>query len=859
MNKNALKTFAVNARKNLIAAVKNRAYEYGIDATGFGERKATVINGRPLSSTEVEQRAKLVAEIEANGYEQVMEEAAYTWFNRFIALRYMEVNRYLPSRIRVFTNEAGEFDPEILKRVDELDFIGEQEQQKVYDFIENSDRDGLFKFLIIAQCNALHTLLPCMFEPLSDYTELLFPANLLLENSVLADMVNTIPEEDWYDQVQIIGWLYQYYNSEFKDETYAELKKKAKLTKEKIPAVTQLFTPDWIVRYMVENSLGRLWYEGHPDEAMKSAWKYYLDEAEQEAEVQTQLDAIKAEYAGIKPEQIKVMDPSMGSGHVLVYAFDVLMQIYLSQGWREREAAKSIVENNLYGIDIDKRAYQLAYFAVMMKARSYSRNILKEDVTDHLCVIRESNHFDYDCLDLFGKNSTIAKRLVEELIDAKEYGSILMLKTPFAHMQLLQKQLAEIENTEYENYLDYAHKEILIDSFKPLLKQAILLADKYDAVITNPPYMTPTPKQKPYVEKNYPDSKADLFAVFIEKCQSMTNNNRFYAMITMQSWMFLSSFEKLRVKMMHVDTINMAHLGARAFDEIGGEVVQTTAFARRKSNLPNYKGVYCLLIEPKSEQGKCDMFFEGINRYCARQSNFKKIPGSPIAYWVSEQLLKVFEQKKIGDYAYPKQGLATGDNNRFLRYWFEVCFSNVFFNCTSHHESTSSDIRWYPCNKGGSFRRWYGNNDYVVDWENDGNRIKNFFGENGKLRSRPQNIDFYFKKGITWSTLSSGGLSMRFSPEGFLFETKGSVCFMKNNNNLLYLLGLVNSKIVDQVLFVLSPTLDYHEGPMSKVPVIISNEKHDYVDVKVKENIILSKKDWDSFETSWDFKKHPLI
>ena len=794
MNKNALKTFAVNARKDLIAAVKNRAYEYGIDATGFGERKATVINGRPLSSTEVEQRAKLVAKIQAAGFEHVMEEAAYTWFNRFIALRYMEVNRYLPSRIRVFTNEAGEFDPEILKRVDELDFIGEQEQQKVYDFIENSDRDGLFKFLIIAQCNALHTLLPCMFEPLSDYTELLFPANLLLENSVLADMVNTIPEEDWYDQVQIIGWLYQYYNSEFKDETYAELKKKAKLTKEKIPAVTQLFTPDWIVRYMVENSLGRLWYEGHPDEAMKSEWKYFLDEAEQEAEVQTQLDAIKAEYAGIKPEQIKVMDPSMGSGHVLVYAFDVLMQIYLSQGWREREAAKSIVENNLYGIDIDKRAYQLAYFAVMMKARSYSRNILKEDVTDHLCVIRESNHFDYDCLDLFGKNSTIAKRLVEELIDAKEYGSILMLKTPFAHMQLLQKQLAEIENTEYENYLDYAHKEILIDSFKPLLKQAILLADKYDAVITNPPYMTPTPKQKPYVEKNYPDSKADLFAVFIEKGISLTKQLGFNSMVTMQSWMFLSSFEKLRSRLIKTyDITNLLHMDNMVMHIAFG----TAVGIYRNSHITGFKGTYNQVLN----KNIIDDGYERPNEFPVTENrynqistdNFKKIPGSPIAYWLSPNYLRIFiEGKRLGELADSKQGIATADNNRFLREWFEVEFSNINFNAKSHNDAIESNAIWYPYNKGGEFRKWYGNNEFVVNWHNDGAELRAY------KKSVIRNPNYYFRDCFSWSLISSSVAAFRYKPHGQIFDVAGMSCF--STKALFYLLGLCNTNIVMEIL-----------------------------------------------------------
>lgn len=859
MNKNAIKTFAITARKNLISAVKKKAYEYGIDESGFGERTATVIGGRPLSNSEIRQREKLVAKIQTAGFEQVMEEAAYTWFNRFIALRYMEVNRYLPSRIRVFTNEAGEFDPEILKRTDELDFIAEDDKPRLYEFIENSDNEGLFKFLIIAQCNALHALLSAMFEEISDYTELLFPSNLLLKTSVLAEMVVSIPEEDWQDQVQIIGWLYQFYNSELKDETYAELKKKAKLTKEKIPAVTQLFTPDWIVRYMVENSLGRLWVEGHPDEAMKSEWKYYLEEAEQEAEVQARLDAIRAEYAAIKPEEIKVMDPSMGSGHILVYAFDVLMQIYLSQGWNERDAAQSIVENNLYGIDIDKRAYQLAYFAVMMKARSYSRRILTQDVKCNLCAIRESNGFDKSSLSLFGKSEGIAKRLVEEFVDAKEYGSILIIKTSMEDLMMLQKQLQKIEETVYEDIVSIAYQNEIKQAFKPLLNQAIALAQKYDVVVTNPPYMSPTPKQKPYVEKNYPDSKSDLFAVFIEKCQSMTNNNRFYAMITMQSWMFLSSFEKLRVKMMQVDTINMAHLGARAFDEIGGEVVQTTAFARRKSNLPNYKGVYCRLIEPKSEQDKCDMFMDGINCFFAMQSNFKKIPGSPIAYWVGIKLIEAFENGiEIRELASVPKGLSTGSVDKFMRDWYEVNYDSINFNITDTAETLNTTDKWFPYAKGGPYRRWAGNLEYVVNWKNDGYEVKHFVDENGKQRSRPQNTRYYFKPCITYSAITSNKLSLRFI-NNCIFGGGGDSMHILNSHQFEYIFAFMNTSLQSELLKIISPTINFEVEHLKKLPVIYDDSYNAIIKTIVSENVMLSNQDWDSFETSWDFKRHPLI
>ena len=860
MNKNAIKTFAINARNNLIGAVKKKAYEYGIDENSFGERNATVIDGRPLSSSEVTQRAKLVAKVQAAGFEQVMEEAAYTWFNRFIALRYMEVNRYLPSRIRVFTNEAGEFDPEILKRVDELDFIGEQEQQQVYDFIENSDRDGLFKFLIIAQCNALHDLLPAMFEEISDYTELLFPPNLLLANSVLADMVNTIPEEDWRDQVQIIGWLYQYYIAEPKDERINAHKK---YKREDVPFVTQLFTSDWIVRFMVENSLGRLWYEGHPDEAMKSAWKYYLDEAEQEAEVQTQLDEIKKEYAAIKPEEIKIIDPSMGSGHVLVYAFDVLMQIYLSQGWREREAAKSIVENNLYGIDIDERAYQLAYFAVMMKARSYSRNILKEDVTDHLCVIRESNHFDYDCLDLFGKNSTIAKRLVEELIDAKEYGSILMLKTPLAHMQLLQKQLAEIENTEYENYLDYAHKEILIYSFKPLLKQAILLADKYDAVITNPPYMNASLMPdllKKYVNDYYADYKSDMFAVFTKKTNELCKTNGHIGLLMPYVWMFISSYEKMRIWLNN--NLNITSLVQLEYNAFEAACVPVAALTLCKTN-NKFSGEYVRLSEFKGSENQAPKTIEAVNnpncgyRFRTNQTNFKKIPGSPIAYWASKNIITAFEKNNtISEFGRSSKGIITGNNDKYLSQWWEIQLPNINFCCEKCEDLNNTSEKWYPCCKGGDSRKWYGNLFSTVDWQDNGHRIMN----NAKVESRHAQ-DYYdyikFRPTIGWSSVTSGKPTFRYY-NNCLAEHAGMVFYMHSEEDVFFYLALLNSTVSKAFLQILSPTINYNAGEIGNIPII--KPKNTETINSISELLVnKSKIDWDSFETSWDFKKHPLV
>ena len=838
MNKNALKTFAIWARVQLMEAVKLKAYEYGIDENGYGDERATVLNGRALSNAEAEQRAELVAQIKRKGFNQVVEEVAYTWFNRFIALRYMEVNGYLPTRIRVFSNENGAFDPEILKQATSIELEG-IDKNTIYDFIDKQDNEGLFKYLVIAQCNSLNHNLPGMFEKINNYTELLFPNKLLADGSVAEQMVSTIPEDDWKDQVQIIGWLYQFYNSELKDETYAQLAKKVKLTKEKIPAVTQLFTPDWIVRYMVENSLGRLWYEGHPDDSMKAEWKYYLDEAEQEPEVQKQLDEIKKKYSSIKPEEIKIIDPCMGSGHILVYAFDVLMQIYLSQGWNERDAAKSIIENNLYGIDIDDRAYQLAYFAVMMKARSYSRRILNQKANCNLSAIVETNDFNEDYLELFGLLKGVAKNLVDEFYNAKEYGSILNVKTPLAHLRSLEEKLNEIENEVYDNFYDSIRQSGLITVFKPILKQAFLLAQKYDAVITNPPYMSPSPVQKPFVEKNYPDSKGDLFAVFIEKCQSLTDKNKFYAMITMQSWMFLSSFEKLRAKMMLTDTINMAHLGARAFDEIGGEVVQTAAFVRRSSKIENYSGIYYRLVEQKSETGKQNTFLKHKNKYIANQNNFKKITGKPIAYWVSNSFINLFSEKQLGELCYVKKGMSTANDDAFLRQWQEVSQTNV-------------GTKWFKITKGGEFRKWYGNRSFYVNWEDDGRDLRNF--EKSVLR----NIQYYFKESICWNYISaSRPLAFKYY-DGFAY-TAAAPC-VQSNNHLLYAMGFGNSTVASHIIMLIGgATLTYEIGEVAKLPYIIDSNNIDNVEKIVDKNIQISQTDWDSFETSWDFKKHPLI
>ena len=856
MDKNAIKKFAVWARRALIERVSQKAMQYGIEEHNILPAGVDSVNGKVLTDTEKAQRRALIAQIQAKDYKEVMEEVAYTWFNRFIALRFMEVNGYLPSHVRVFTDEENHFKPQIIDEALHLDLDG-LDMDKVYAFKNANQTEELYKYLLITQCNALNSVLPGMFQRISDYTELLLPDNLLREGSVLEQMVENIPEEDWRDAVQIIGWLYQYYNAEKKDEVFAALKKNVKITKENIPAATQLFTPDWIVRYMVENSLGRLWVEGHPNDTLKADWKYYLEEAPQEPEVETQLAAIRKEYAVLTPDKIKCIDPCCGSGHILVYLFDLLMQIYESYGYTTREAVESIVQNNLYGLDIDDRAAQLAYFAVMMKARQYDRRFLRRGTQPHVYAIQESNGVDHYALEYFCNGDAKLKAAMDSILkdmkDAKEYGSILTVAP--VDFGALYARFDEVIGDINLN------KNAVLTQLLPLAQAAEALAQKYDVVVTNPPYMGSSnmgAKLAEYVKKNYPDSKSDLFAVFIESCGQMTKQNGYQAMITQHAWMFLSSFEKLRAKLMLKDTVNMAHLGARAFDEVGGEVVQTTSFVLRRSHLANCKGTYCRLIEPTSEQGKEELFLSGKNRYITQQSNFSKIPGSLVAYWISSKIFNIFATSKmLYDVAKPRQGLATSDNDRFLKLWYEVDVCKIGFTIKNIDDPNKFYYKWFPCTKGGSFRRWYGNNEYIINWENDGFEIKEYAAKLYKNYTRTiKNIPFYFQRGLTWSTIASGLFALRYVPDGFIFETKGAMCYVEDKY-LYNVLALYNTCVIQNFLAVVSPTLDYHEGPLGRTPIILNDDK--IVRELAKKCVEYSMSDWDSFETSWDFKQHPLV
>ena len=856
MDKNAIKKYAVWARRELIERVSQRALVYGITAKDAGDPNAESVNGHLLSQAEKRQRQALIRNIKEKGYEQVMEEVAYTWFNRFAALRFMEVNGYLPSHIRVFTNDAGEFKPQILAEAIHLELDG-LDMNKVYELESANKSEELFKYLLIVQCNALNSILPGMFQRIEDYTELLLPDYLLREGSVIEQMVTTIPEEDWTDQVQIIGWLYQYYNTEPKDKVFADLKKNIKITKENIPAATQLFTPDWIVHYMVENSLGRLWLEGHPNDALKSEWKYYLDEAEQEPEVQAQLADIRKEYAALKPEEIRVIDPCMGSGHILCVLFDVLVRIYEDYGYTAREAAVKIVENNLWGLDIDERAAQLSYFAVMMKARQYDRRFFTRKVQPHVYAIEESNSITSAPMHDMGMNLSQeeygeavkqAMRLVEEMHDAKEYGSIIHV-TP-CDWDLLRR-FAVPREEEGQLHLDI-HGEIEASTrLQKLIDIGEALAQKYDAVITNPPYMgngNMGGKLATYVKKNYNDGRNDLFGVFILRCMGYCKKTGFQAMITQHQWMFLSSYEKVRSEVMNRCIVNMAHLGARAFDEISGEVVQTTSFVISQRLIPAYRGLFVKLTDYSGEQEKASAFLGEAQKYCSSMSGFKDLPGFPMVYWIGDKLKRLFRQPSSDSVIALREGIHTGKNDEFLRLWQEVSWNEVVLSASSEEDVDKRGV-WVPYNKGGTFRKWYGNNDLVIGFDADHrNRMAQLSGH-----VRPSQ-SLYFKRGGTWSALASGKFGLRYYPDGFLFDSKGQVAV---GDKYLEIITLFNLKAYQILADMLMPTLDYKCGDVKKLPYC-KVKSTQFVELG-KSCIALSKEEYDSYETSWDFEKHPMV
>lgn len=851
MDKNAIKKYAVWARNELISRVSQKALQYGISEKETDYDDVQSINGVVLSSDERNQRRSLIAKIKKDGYSQAMEEASYTWFNRFIALRYMEVNGYIPSRVRVFTDDENAFKPQIIDEAIHLEIDG-LDMEKVYEFKEGNKTDELYKYLLITQCNALGKVLPGMFTKISDYTQLLFPDNLLREGSVIEQMISMIPEDDWKDQVQIIGWLYQYYNTELKDKVFADLKKNIKISKENIPVATQQFTPDWIVRYMVENSLGRLWAEGNgkPDDA---DWKYYLEEAEQEESVKEQLEEIRKEYNGISPEQITFIDPCMGSGHILVYAFDVFMDIYRAYGYTEREATSLIIQKNLYGLDIDERAYQLAYFALMMKARQYDRRFLTRKDDDGNPVVITPNLSDFKDISIDANNlEGELKRFVEQFKNEDTYGSVLEIDS--FDIDRINSFVEEFE----ENFDTIGYKEKL----EKMLAVYRTLSQKYDICCTNPPYMGSSGMNttlSDFVKKNYPNSKSDLFSVFIEHGFDMTKATGYMCMVTMQSWMFLSSFEEMRTKILKQHTItNLMHME----NMVMGIAFGTAVTIFNNKSVKGYKGTYNhIKFEDIDKETAIPIEFPVIkNRFAQVSSeNFSKIPGSPVAYWVSENFVNVFKNEKLGNIARARSGAKTGKNEIFIKLWWEINENKIYITCSSFKECVDCKKKWFPYNKGGNARQWYGNRELVVDFENGGENIKDYSLKHGTsidLNAK----DVYFKQGITWTALTSSKNTFRFSPDGSAFDSnKGPMLFNNDISLIYYILGYLISPISHFIVKVLNPSLSLQNGDVDNLPIIIDKTNKPIIVKLVQENISLSKIDWDSFETSWDFEKHPFI
>lgn len=897
MDKSAIRNFAIEARKMLMKSAETEAGFYGVTKNGckspiqkgndFEVYETIAGTENRIYGADIKRRENLVRAVETLGFEQVMEETAYTWFNRIIAIRFMEVNDYLPTRVRVLSSETGSNTPDIVTQSLDVDLnMAPEELDKVQKAKDENRYDDAFRMLFIKQCNELNAILPGLFEKTDDYMELLLKLSYT-SDGVVRMLVDSIDENNFNveteGQVEIIGWMYQYYNTELKAEVFGR-PSGAKIRKEDIPAATQLFTPNWIVRYMVENSVGRVWIDhlravnpsiNEKEKAEEFGWKYYLPEAEQEDSVAEKLVEIRDDYARLAPKDITCIDPCMGSGHILVYMFDVLMDIYRSEGFSERDAVFSILENNIRGLDIDKRAYQLSYFALMMKARGYNRTFFrgKQDeegnrrfVEPMVLAIEESNTINLEQLKYFGanlneieKNNAINQMqgLLEALRDAKEYGSILAVDNYDWELLL---EFADSENTDGQISFDTLGIELTQSQMKRLICQGRIMSNKYCVVSTNPPYMgisNSNAKLNAFVKKNYPDSKVDLFVVFIERCGDMLLKNGIQAMITQHSWMFISSFEELRMKVLNMDFINLLHLGARAFDEIAGEVVQTVTWTMRRSSNENYKCVYCRLVDGTSENSKREIYLSTDLRYVASKESFTNIPGSPIAYWLGRGMIDLFAlPKNVGMIAEPRMGLTTGQNNKYLRLWYEVDFSDIGIS-QNRMTAQLSKLRWFPYDKGGEYRKWYGNRDYVVDWYNDGYEMQTTMHPDGKrIWAHNFNLEYNFRPHISWNDIVTGRLAFRLFEEGFLFDSSSATAFM--SEELIYrLLGYLNSNVVDYMSKVLNPTLHFKLGDFSKLPY----DEWGGLGIEdiSKECVELCKNDWDSYETSWDFKKNPLV
>ena len=850
MNKTAIKNYAVWARNELIKQVTQKAYEYEVTSDSVPSLNTVSVNGRLLSNDEKNQLNDLIVQVNKNGFIHVVEEIAYTWFNRFIALRYMEVNNYLPQKVRIFTNENNEFKPEILTEAIHLD-LDNLDKQKVFDYIQNNNQEDLYKYLLLTICNDMNKYLPDMFTSIKDYKALLLPDNLLKEDSVLDRLIKDIDEDSFKDQVQIIGWMYQYYISERHDEVINILKGTVK--KEDIPAATQLFTTDWVVRYMVDNSLGRYWIERNPNSELKNKLEFLATSKD---------GTIPFVDDPKKPEEITFIDPCMGSGHILVYAFDVLMEIYRECGYSDRDAAQSIIENNLYGLDIDERAYQLSYFSIMMKGRSYSRRILTSNIKNNISNIIETN--DINSLSYYGMNETdemkeMSDYLLHAFKDALELGSLCIIKDKDYDSYL--NQIQQIHDTSEYTLDSMEWMDKTYYTINKLVKQAKILSKKYSATTTNPPYLSKMEGVlKKYVTTKYKDYSSDLFAVFIRRNFDLTEERGYLGFMTPFVWMFIKSYEKLRDYILSNKSIStLAQMEYSAYEEATVPICSFVLSNNKTNNigyyfrLSDFKGgmeVQKQKVLEAIQNKDCGYFYE------TNSNNFSKIPGSPIAYWCNKRITETFSEKSLGDYGDSRKGMATGFNDEFVRIWTEIKYKKIGFELT-REKAAQSKYKWFPYANGGNFRKWYGNNYYVVNWEQDGYRLQTEKVEDGsRIRAVNLNLDYIFNENIVWNSITSSENSFRFNKKGYLFSSASNAWFGENK---YYNLGFLNSKVSRYLKLVINPTLNANPGDISKLPIIIDENKKLEAEEKVEGCISLSRSDWDSFETSWDFEIHPLI
>jgi type II restriction/modification system DNA methylase subunit YeeA len=867
MNTANLKAYAPKARRDFIAAVSKQAEKYGVTAKAIHPVQTTgdvcVVNGRPFPSRLALRIRKLGELVKRSGFEQTMEQVAYSWFNRIIAIRYMELHDYLGHGRRVLSHQGHPTGFQILDECADITYgqggqLPHLSQAKVLELkLDGTKDEELYRELLLAQCHALHQAMPFLFETVDDETELLLPENLTKTDSLLHDLVTEIPEADWAN-IEIIGWLYQFYISEKKDQVIGKVVKS-----EDIPAATQLFTPNWIVKYMVQNSLGAQWLATYPDSPLKAQMEYYIEPAEQTDAVNAQLKEITPE--SLNPEEITLIDPASGSGHILVEAYDLFKAIYLERGYRLRDIAQLILENNLFGLDIDQRAAQLTGFALMMKGRKDDRRFFERGLKLNVMALVDSTGLDADTL-IHGVDLTQYGLQAEDLTELKAlfdhattFGSLIQVPRELSEKLFSLKKVSEATSQDM-----FVSEELR--RLGPLVQQAEILAAQYDAVVANPPYMGSGAMNalvKKFTKVSYPDGKNDLFTCFIDRGYTFAKYFGHNAMVTMQNWMFLTSFETMRKRLLRDKTIRtMAQIGYNSFPSMNSKVAQATVFSLANNSISGFVSAFINLNNAPQSADKNVVFLahDPANRFEVSANEFEKIPGSPVAYWAKDEIRNIFSASTfIKDVAPVKQGLATSDNERFIRLWHECDFEKLSLHCVSIEETKGYRHKWYPHNKGGEFRKWFGNNYYVVNWQNNGEELWAYTstlnqGSNVRLKSR----EYYFKESATWSDVTSGAVSSRYIPSGFIFDTTGPSIFDDSKYGVKFYVGLLNTKLVNDLVSLMNPTLHFTLRDANHFP-LPSKCNLEEIYAVVDECIRISKLDWDGFERSWDFSISPLL